>query len=63
MSRAQLIGSVRCGSSVLTRKALAQLIALITALGCAPLPALITDAQVRAVLAPEQAEADRKSVV
>lgn len=30
---------------------------LLVALGCAPLPALITDGQIRAVLAPEQHEA------
>ena len=30
---------------------------LLLALGCAPLPALITDGQIRAVLAPEQHEA------
>lgn len=34
-----------------------KLLLILAALGCAPLPALITDAQVRAVLAPEQAEA------
>ena len=39
-------------SGVLARAALCVLL-----LGCAPLPALVTDAQVRAVLAPEQHEA------
>ena len=34
-----------------------KLLLILAALGCAPLPALITDAQVRAVLAPEQREA------